>query len=213
MNTEKKGLFITLEGGEGAGKTTSLAFLKRRLEAKGIQVRETREPGGTTLGEQIRSVLLDKANTAMCSDTELLLMFAARAQHLQQVVFPALSAGQWVICDRFTDATYAYQGGGRELPDERIALLETWVQQAFRPDYTLLFDLPVEMGLTRAGKRGELDRFEAQEKSFFDRVRSTYLTRAKETPERFRLIDAAQDIAGVEQQIALVVDEIIKSNR
>jgi len=201
----KKGLFITVEGGEGAGKSTQMAFVQQRLQealqAVGKSLQVTREPGGTALGEQIRELLLDHRQTAMDADTELLLMFAARAQHLAQKIRPALAAGDWVLCDRFTDATYAYQGGGRGIDMARIAVLEDWVQGELRPDLTLLLDLPVEVGMARAGERGELDRFEREQQAFFERVRQTYRDLAAANPGRYRIIDAAQDIAGVQAQI------------
>ena len=205
----QKGLFITLEGGEGAGKSTQMAFvqqmLQQRLEAAGKALHVTREPGGTELSEQIRGLLLDHRQTAMDSDTELLLMFAARAQHLAQLIKPALAAGDWVLCDRFTDATYAYQGGGRGIEMARIAQLEDWVQGSLRPDLTLLLDLPIDVGMARAGERGELDRFEREKLDFFEKVRGTYRERAAAEPERFRIIDAAQDIVQVKQQITEVM--------
>jgi len=209
----KKGLFITLEGGEGAGKSTQMAFVQQRLQdslqtvGKNLQV--TREPGGTVLGEQIRELLLDHRQTAMNSDTELLLMFAARAQHLAQLIRPALVAGDWVLCDRFTDATYAYQGGGRGIALNRIAALEDWVQGELRPDLVLLLDLPVETGMARAGERGELDRFEREQRTFFERVRQTYRERAAAEPGRYRIIDAAQDIEQVQAQIDIVLTPLL----
>jgi dTMP kinase len=208
-----KGLFITLEGGEGAGKSTQMAFvqhlLQQTLGAAGKTLHVTREPGGTELGEQIRNLLLDHRQTAMDSDTELLLMFAARAQHLAQLIRPALSAGEWVLCDRFTDATYAYQGGGRGIDMTRIAALEDWVQGRLRPDLTLLLDLPVDVGMARAGQRGELDRFEREQQAFFEQVRQTYRDRAVAEPERFRIIDASQDIVHVQQQIEAVLAPLL----
>ncbi len=204
-----KGLFITLEGGEGAGKSTQLAYLRQRIEAAGIPLHVTREPGGTPLAEQIRALLLDHRDEEMAPDTELLLMFAARAQHLARLVRPALARGEWVLCDRFTDATYAYQGGGRGIGFARIAVLEDWVQGELRPDLTLLLDLPVAMGMARAGRRGELDRFEREQRDFFERVRAAYLTRAEQEPQRFRIIDAAQDIAGVQRQIDAVLSPLL----
>jgi len=201
----KKGFFITLEGGEGAGKSTQMAFVQQRLQdslqtaGKSLQV--TREPGGTVLGEQIRTLLLDHRQTVMNGDTELLLMFAARAQHLAQLIHPTLAVGDWVLCDRFTDATYAYQGGGRGIALSRIAALENWVQGELRPDLTLLLDLPVEVGMARARERGELDRFEREQRAFFERVRQTYRERAAEEPSRYHIIDAAQSIEQVQSQI------------
>jgi len=204
-----KGRFITLEGGEGAGKSTSLEYLYTRLQAAGVKVLQTREPGGTPLGEKVRDLLLNPDHTGMHSDTELLLMFAARSQHLHEVILPALAQGEWVLCDRFTDATYAYQGGGRGIDVQRIRLLEDWVQQGFQPDTTLLFDLPVAQGLERAGKRGALDRFEQEKKDFFEQVRNTYLERASQSPERFRIVDAGQEIAGVQLQLDGIIDTML----
>ena len=204
-----RGRFITLEGGEGAGKSTNLDYIQRRLEAAGVLVQVTREPGGSPLGEKVREILLNPKHAAMSSDAELLLMFAARAQHLQQVILPVLGKGGWVLCDRFTDATYAYQGGGRGIDAGRIRLLEDWVQQGFQPDMTLLFDLPVELGMKRAGKRGALDRFEQEQKAFFEQVRAAYLDRARQDPERFRIIDAGQELLAVQQQLDDVIEELV----
>jgi len=204
-----RGRFITLEGGEGAGKSTNLDYIQRRLEAADVLVQVTREPGGTPLGETMREVLLNPEHAAMSSDAELLLMFAARAQHLHQVILPALEKGSWVLCDRFTDATYAYQGGGRGIDAGRIRVLEDWLQQGFQPDMTLLLDLPIELGMKRAGKRGALDRFEQEQKVFFQEVREAYLDRARQDPERFRIIDAGQELAAVQQQLDQVIDELI----
>jgi len=205
----QKGRFITLEGGEGAGKSTQMAFvqqmLQQSLEAAGKTLHVTREPGGTDLSEQIRGVLLDHRQTDMDADTELLLVFAARAQHLAQLIHPALERGEWVLCDRFTDATYAYQGGGRGIDMARIAVLENWVQGSLRPDLTLLLDLPVDVGMARAGPRGELDRFEREKVAFFENVRQTYRDRAAAEPERFCIIDAAQGIEQVQEQITAVL--------
>ncbi|MGD8641913.1 MAG: dTMP kinase [Gammaproteobacteria bacterium] len=195
------GKFITLEGSEGAGKSTALAAVRDWLDRQQLEAVVTREPGGTPLAEKIRDLLLDKNHGAMSDDTELLLMFAARAQHLNELIKPALAVGKWVICDRFTDATYAYQGGGRNLDMQRIADLEQWVQGELRPQLTLLLDLPVEQGLARASQRGEPDRFEQEQQAFFERVRRVYLERARAFPEQFRIVDASQDIDSVRQQI------------
>ena len=207
------GRFITLEGGEGAGKSTNLDYIRHRLQAAGVVLHITREPGGTPLGEKVRQLLLNPDHTAMSSDAELLLMFAARAQHLREVIVPALDRGSWVLCDRFTDATYAYQGGGRGIDSGRIRLLEDWVQQGFQPDMTLLFDLPVELGLERAGKRGALDRFEQEQRAFFEQVREAYLQRAGQAPERFRIIDAGQELVVVQQQLDRVIEELLTLSR
>ncbi len=196
------GLFITLEGPEGAGKSTNREYLAELLKQAGVEVVLTREPGGTPLAERIRELLLAPDTEVMAVDTELLLMFAARAQHLAGVIRPALARGAVVLCDRFTDATYAYQGGGRGLAHERIAILEQFVQGDLRPDLTLVFDLPVEVGLARAAARGKLDRFEQEQQSFFEAVRQTYLARAAQAPERYRVLDAAQPLSQVQADLA-----------
>ncbi len=202
------GLFITLEGPEGAGKSTNREYLAERLRASGLDVVLTREPGGTPLAERIRELLLAPSDETMCVDTELLLMFAARAQHLAQVIRPALARGAVVLCDRFTDATYAYQGGGRGLSQERIAQLETFVQGTLRPDLTLVFDLPVEVGLARASARGRLDRFEQEGRAFFEAVRGAYLARAAAAPARYRVVDAGQSLAQVQQELDALLPEL-----
>ena len=207
------GLFITLEGPEGAGKSTNREYLAARLQEAGCDVLLTREPGGTPLAERIRELLLEPSDEPMAADTELLLVFAARAQHLAQVIRPALAAGKVVLCDRFTDATYAYQGGGRGLPLERIALLEEFVQGGLRPDLTLVFDLPVDIGLARAAARGRLDRFEQEARSFFEAVRQTYLARAALAPARYRLLDAAQPLAAVQVQLDALLPELLERVR
>jgi dTMP kinase len=199
------GAFITVEGIEGAGKSTCMALLERVVRAAGQSVLLTREPGGTALGEALRGLLLGHRHDGMGVDTELLLMFAARAEHLHAVIEPALARGTWVLCDRFTDATYAYQGYGRGVAIERIAGLEHWVQGERRPDLTLLLDLPVELGLERAGRRSAPDRFESQPGPFFERVRQGYLALAAAAPARFRVIDASRDLADVEAQIEAAV--------
>jgi dTMP kinase len=206
-----QGKFITVEGSEGVGKSSNLAYIEDYLSNAGINVVRTREPGGTPLGESIRELLLDARQTAMCDDTELLLMFAARAQHLAEVIRPALAAGQWVLCDRFTDATYAYQGGGRSVPMERIRVLEEWVQGELRPDHTLLLDMPVGAGLERAGNRSQPDRFEQEQHAFFERVRETYLARAQAEPGRIHVIDASPALDKVQAQIAMVLQQIVSS--
>ncbi|AIN57458.1 MULTISPECIES: dTMP kinase [Pseudomonas] len=207
------GLFITLEGPEGAGKSTNREYLAARLREQGADVVMTREPGGTPLAERIRELLLAPSEERMAVDTELLLMFAARAQHLAEVIRPALARGAVVLCDRFTDATYAYQGGGRGLSVERIAILESFVQGELRPDLTLVFDLPVEVGLARAAARGRLDRFEQEGQAFFEAVRQAYLQRAGQQPQRYRLLDAAQPLSAVQQAIDALVPGILERCR
>ncbi len=196
-----KGFFLTLEGSEGVGKTSNLDYIKSLLEKAGIDYIVTREPGGTPLGEALRDMLLGEDFKGMSEDTELMLMFAARAEHVARVIRPALQRGQWVLCDRFTDATYAYQGGGRQLDMARIGGLEQWVLGELRPDLTLLLDAPVEIGRQRAGKRSAPDRFEQERDAFFNRVRRTYLDRAEAEPQRIRVIDASGDLASVQRQI------------
>ena len=210
MTSEKAGMFITLEGGEGAGKSTNLVYIKEKLQAAGKTVIITREPGGSEPGEKIRELLLDPEIAGMHPDTELLLMFAARAEHIDKVIKPELAAGHIILCDRFTDATYAYQGGGRGVDKQRIEMLENFVQGDFRPDLTILFDLPIETGLGRAGKRGKLDRFEQEQQHFFENVRQSYLQRAEAEPDRFRVIDAAQDLSAVQQALEIIISEILE---
>nr|WP_301295572.1 dTMP kinase [Pseudomonas nitroreducens] len=203
-------MFITLEGPEGAGKSTNREYLADRLRERGIEVQLTREPGGTPLAERIRELLLDPSDEKMAADTELLLVFAARAQHIAQVIRPALERGAVVLCDRFTDATYAYQGGGRGLPVERIAQLESFVQGGLRPDLTLVFDLPVEIGLSRAAARGRLDRFEQEGRAFFEAVRNTYLNRAHAEPGRYHILDAAQSLAEVQGDLDKLLPALLE---
>ncbi len=205
--TDVRGKFITVEGIEGAGKSSNLDFIRGLLEEAGQQVLFTREPGGTPLGEEIRDLLLGHKHTGMGDDTELLLMFAARAEHLEQKIRPALEAGIWVLCDRFTDASYAYQGGGRGIGKERIRALEAWTQGDLRPDLTLLLDLPVETGLARAGKRSDPDRFEKEETRFFELVRNTYLEIAWNEAGRVKVVDASQPLDQVQIRIAEILQE------
>ncbi|MHA6203217.1 dTMP kinase [Dyella soli] len=194
-----RGKFITLEGGEGAGKSTLLAGLRAHLLARGVELVQTREPGGTPLGEAIRAIVLDPALHGMSGESELLLMFASRAQLVRECIEPALAEGKWVLCDRFADASYAYQGGGRGMPVERIAMLERWATDGLAPDLTLLLDLPVATGRARAAGRGEADRIEVEADAFFERVRAAYRARAAAEPARFRVIDASRSPAQVLQ--------------
>jgi len=202
-----KGFFITLEGGEGAGKSTQHARIVAWLEAQGKAVVEAREPGGTTVSEQIRHLLLDIRNGELDCRTELLLLFAARTQLLQEVIRPALAAGKVVVSDRFTDASYAYQGGGRQMGRDTVAVLEKFVHQDLQPDLTLLFNVPIEQGLQRVAGRGQADRFESESIRFFERVRNTYLERAAEYPQRFSVIDAGQG----QEQVWEQVQDILKN--
>ena len=196
-----RGKFITIEGGEGVGKSTQIGRLRDFVAGQGLEVVMTREPGGTRRAERIRELLLEHSDEAMPSTCELLLMFAARSTHIENVIRPALTRGAWVICDRFTDATYAYQGGGRNLPIEHISTLETMVQGTLRPDMTLLLDAPLEVSAARASARnaaaGASDRFEQERRDFFERVRAAYLQRAGQEPERFVVIDATQSMDAV----------------
>ncbi len=204
------GKFIVLEGGEGAGKSSNLQMLHELLESRGLPVLRTREPGGTPLGEAVRGVLLDPAFAGMEARTELLLMFAARAQHVAQVIRPALDEGVWVLSDRFTSSSYAYQGGGRGLPREAIAWLEGFVQDDLRPDLTLLLDTPVEVGLARMRSRGEPeDRIEQEGRPFFERVRAAFLAQAESYPERFRVVDATSPLAEVQASLRAAVERML----
>jgi len=201
-----KGRFITIEGIEGVGKTTNLQFIESWLTDKNIPYIVTREPGGTPLGEQLRQLLLH--GDAVSSKAELLLMFAARAQHLDEVILPALNEGKWVICDRFTDSTFAYQGGGRQLNPEWIKSLESLVHESMQPDVTLLLDAPVEIGRARAAKRSASDRIESEDLVFFNRVRDTFLYRARLYP-RFRIIDACQPLDVVQENVATILEKLV----
>ena len=203
-----RGLFITIEGGEGVGKSTNMAFLENHLRNAGVDLVVTREPGGTTLGEDIRELLLQVRDGQVCPMTELLLIFAARAQHINECIEPALAAGRWVLCDRFTDATYAYQSGGREMEAITVAHLEALVQGDLRPDLTLLLDAPVSTGMARARGRGQLDRFEQEALEFFERVRATYLQLARQDSVRYRIIDASMSLPAVQQQLLKVCQEL-----
>ncbi len=195
------GRFISIEGGEGVGKSTSVAYIEEYLQASGVELISTREPGGTKLAEDLRSLLLNHHAERVDPFTELLMMFAARRQHITEVIQPALAAGKWVLCDRFTDASYAYQGYGRNLPLAFIDSLAQWVHGETNPDMTLLLDVDIEVGMQRARQRNSLDRIESENMAFFEAVRQGYLTRAKAEPKRFQIIDASQDIAAVQTQI------------
>jgi dTMP kinase len=199
------GKLITLEGGEGAGKSTVLEAVRTLLAQRGIDAVVTREPGGTPAGEAIRAVVLDPALRSLCAETELLLMFAARAQLVREVIQPALATRRWVLSDRFTDASFAYQGGGRGQPAERIADLEQWAADGLQPDLTLLLDVPVAEGLKRANGRGAADRIEMDNADFFERVRAAYRERAAAEPQRFRLIDASRPLDDVLAQVRAIV--------
>ena len=207
------GCLISLEGGEGAGKSTVLAALQSHIEAHGIVLQVTREPGGTALGEAIRNLVLDGSMRDVCAESELLLMFAARAQLVRELIRPALERGNWVLTDRFTDASFAYQGGGRGQPQARIAELERWAADGLRPNLTLLLDVPVEIGRARVEKRGIPDRIESEKSEFFDRVRTSYRTRAGQDPERFRIIDSSRDLAEVRDAACAAIDQFIAARR
>jgi dTMP kinase len=207
----KKGYFISLEGGEGAGKSTQNKRIVKWLSDHGGDVVETREPGGTPVSEQIRRVLLDTRNAGLNATAELLLMFAARSQLVQEVILPALETGKIVVCDRFADASYAYQGGGRQLGPETVAVVEKLVLKDLQPDLTLLFDVSVEVGMRRVAGRGVADRFEIETARFFERVRSAYLDRANDDPQRFSVIDASRDEEQVWQQVKGILQERLAS--
>jgi dTMP kinase len=207
------GRLITLEGGEGAGKSTLLDGLRSHLQAHGIEPVLTREPGGTAFGESVRALVLDPAMHGVCAESELLLMFAARAQLVRELLRPALQAGRWVLCDRFTDASYAYQGGGRGQPAARIADLERWAADGLVPDLTLLLDLPVDTGRARAAGRSDADRIEAEADGFFERVRAAYLARAAADPGRFRVLDASRPPQAVLDDARAAIDDLLHGTR
>jgi dTMP kinase len=202
----KRGRFITLEGGEGVGKSTNLQYIQQLLLEQQLDVVVTREPGGTELAEKIRQLLLETHAETITEKAELLLVFAARAQHIQHVILPALQQGRWVLSDRFTDATYAYQGGGRGMDTQTIAWLESSVQGDLRPDLTLLLDAPLDIGMSRAQQRGKLDRFESEQRDFFERVRQAYLKRAGQDQQRYKIIDAGLPLNEVQLQIKQALD-------
>jgi dTMP kinase len=205
-----RGKFITLEGGEGVGKSTNMAFIKNYLFQHKISVVVTREPGGTVLAEKLRQLLLDKNSEVISDQAELLMVFAARAQHIKHVIEPALAKGEWVLCDRFTDATYAYQGGGRNMRISAIEWLENMVQGTLRPDLTLLLDAPVEIGIERARSRAEFDRFESEKISFFEQVRRAYLLQAELHPERIKLIKANQPLVDVQRALIEIIGTFLR---
>ena len=209
MTVIKKGCFITVEGTEGVGKSTNIDYLCQLLRERGVELVLTREPGGTPLAEELRELLLSPRDERVSEDTELLLMFAARAQHIENVIKPALERGAWVISDRFTDATFAYQGGGRGVDKDNIATLERIVQHGIHPDMTLLLDLDVTVGLKRASQRSAPDRFEQEKLDFFEKVRGEYLSRAKAEPKRFSVIDASKSIPEVQSQILAAVNQFM----
>lgn len=200
--------FITLEGMEGAGKSTNLAYICEYFDQQKIKYRVTREPGGTEVAEKIRDVLLNHYDEPLHPMCELLLIFAARAQHLEQVIKPALANGEWVLSDRFTDATYAYQGEGRQLGGEKVELLERFVQAELKPDLTIILDVPVELSAQRVRQRGELDRFEVEQSAFFQRVRDAYHQRVASDENRYRLIDASQTLPNVQADLQIVLDNL-----
>ncbi len=207
-----RGHFITLEGGEGAGKSTLLKGLHDHLLQRGVTLLQVREPGGTALGEAIRSIVLDPSHPDISAESELLLMFAARAQLVRERILPALTAGQWVLCDRYVDASYAYQGAGRGQPQERIAELERWACAGLKADLTLLLDLPVSTGRARAAGRGAADRIETEADAFFERVRQAYRERAEAEPQRFHVIDASQSPGTVLQAAIAAVDHVFEAS-
>ena len=215
-SNNNNGFFITIEGVEGGGKTTNIPFIQQTLTAllpRHRPITLTREPGGTKVGEAIRGILLSADLPRMHEDTELLLMFAARAEHVRTVLIPALEQGHWIICDRFTDASYAYQGGGRGVELTRIAQLEQFTQGSLRPDVTLLFDLDAETGLGRAKQRAALDRFEQEDITFFNRIRNQYLAMAEADPVRYRTIKADQPLEKVQQQVYQILQAIIQDQQ
>lgn len=209
---KKTGLFITVEGIEGVGKSTAIRFLQAYLEEKSVPVVVTREPGGTEIAEAIRKLLLAHFTEKMTQDAELLMMFASRAQHIAHIIRPALEEGQLVLCDRFTDASFAYQGAGRGIPEDDIAALEKLVQKGLKPDLTILLDAPAQVGATRAKHRSPADRIEKEKIHFFERARGAYLTRAKLDSERFAVVDASQSLSHVRQELKDIVDRFLSQH-
>lgn len=203
----KSAKFITLDGIDGAGKSTHIKYMKQWFEEHNIPTVFTREPGGTPVGESLRQILLD-TTTKVSLETETLMVFASRMQHLEEVIYPALTEGKWVISDRFTDATYAYQGGGRGVANERIAILEQWVQQGFQPDLTLIFDVPLHVASARLADARQKDRFEQEQSSFFERTRSAYLQRAATNSERYTVLDASDTKEAIQQKIAQILIQL-----
>jgi len=203
--------FVTLEGTEGVGKSTSLAFIEQILSAAGHHVVVTREPGGTQLGEQIRNLILEGNHQYLSAEIEALLMFAARAQHLNEVIRPALADGAWVLCDRFTDSTFAYQGGGRGVSARFLTSLKVAIQGNLEPDLTLLFDAPIEIGIARIAKR-KPDHFERENREFFERVRSAYLNLVARFPDRIKLINADQSITDVQMELRQHIDKLLETH-
>lgn len=208
-SANNKGIFISFEGVEGAGKTTNIQYIAKKIKESGHDILLTREPGGTKLSEAIRELLISKDFPEMHVTTELLMMFAARSEHLNKVILPAINDGKWVLCDRFTDATYAYQGAGRGISNNTIATLETLVQGSLKPNLTFLFDLEAEIGLGRAKSRGETDRFEQQHLDFFNKVRNKYLEMAAKEKNRYRIVNAQHDLKTVQKQIDNLLLEIL----
>ncbi len=210
MQQSQRGVFLTLEGGEGLGKSTAVKFIQQYLQQAQIDFITTREPGGTPVAEQIRQLLLNP-NVAeeITPVTELLLMFASRSQHIANLILPALAAGKWVICDRFVDASYAYQGGGRGFDTQQIKQLDDWIVGELRPQVTILLDAPPQLGMARAKNRSMHDRIEQEKLDFFERVRTAYLVRAKGEPDRFKIIDATKPLAAVQAEIKMIMDNIV----
>jgi len=209
-----RGAFITMEGADGAGKTTQLNFIEDWFSQKGIELVRTREPGGTALGERLREILLVASDLSISDEAELMMIFAARQQHLDQLILPALANGKWVLSDRFTDATYAYQGAGRGIAEKRIAALEAWVQKGLQPDLTFVLDVNVETGMERSAGRGlDADRFERQAASFKEAVRLNYLRRAAQYPERMHVIDGGGSVQSVQQSLAMILEGFIASRK
>ena len=205
----KKNLFITLEGVEGAGKSTVIDFIENFITSSGYDVVKTREPGGTAIGEQVREILLNKNNDKLTDDTELLLIFAARAQHLSEIILPNLTSNKIVLCDRFIDASYAYQGAGRGIEQSKINLLENWVMPDIKPDLTFLLDLDPKIAFERTNKRSDADRFESEDIHFFEKIRQYYLERAENEPERFRVINSELSLEDVQEQIKNILKDMV----
>jgi dTMP kinase len=211
MQQKQRGVFLTLEGGEGLGKSTAVKFIQQYLQQAQIDFISTREPGGTPAAEQIRQILLNpNMAETFTPETELLLMFASRSQHIANLILPALASGKWVVCDRFVDASYAYQGGGRGFPVAQIKHLDNLIVGDLRPDVTILLDAAPQVGMARAKNRGTHDRIEQEKLDFFERVRAAYLARAKADPERFKVIDASKPLAAVQTELKVILDKTLE---
>lgn len=211
MSTQATAKMISIEGIEGVGKSTNMDYVEKLLRQNKLNVIRTREPGGTKIGEAIRQILLSEHDEPLLPITEVLLLYAGRYQHIEHVIKPALTQNQWVLCDRFFDASVAYQGAGRQIGVDKVKALNAWVIDDFKPNYTIILDAPVEVAIERLQQRGKLDRIEQEQTSFFERIRSAYLKMAEKEPERFWVVDAQGDLASVHKQIDYIITEIVQA--